>query len=69
MMFGAIISRAESWQILKNDLRRAALEEHPAGLVQATAEERKKMVAQIERDIEAEVRSRRRRVEPGNVIQ
>jgi hypothetical protein len=63
-----IISRAESLQILKNDLRKAALAKHAAQLAKATTEDRQKMLAQIDRDIEKELRRRMRRVEPGNLI-
>ena len=55
-------------QILKNDLRKAALEKHAAELAQATAEDRQKLMAQINRDIEKELRRRMRQVEPGNLI-
>ena len=68
MRHAGIISRAESLQILKNDLRKAALEKHAAELAKATAEDRQKMLAQIDRDIEKELRRRMRRVEPGNLI-
>jgi len=68
MKQAGIISRAESLQILKNDLRKAALEKHAAELAKATVEDRQEMTAQIDRDIEEELRQRMRRVEPGNLI-
>ncbi len=68
MKYAGIISRGESLQILKNDLRNAALKEHAAKLAKATAEDRQKMQAQIDSDIEKELRRRMRRVEPGNLI-
>ena len=68
MKHGAIISRAESLQILKNDLRKAALEKHAAELAKATSEDRQKMLAQIDRDIEKELRRRMRRVEPEGLM-
>jgi hypothetical protein len=68
MKHGAIISRAESLQILKNDLRKAALEKHAADLAKATKEDRQEMLARIDRDIEKELRRRMRRVEPGNLL-
>jgi len=68
MKQAGIISRAESLQILKNDLRKAALEKQAAELAKATAEDRQKMLAQIDRDIEKELRQRMRRIEPGNLI-
>ena len=55
-------------QILKNDLRKAALEKHAAELAKATAEDREKMLAQIDRDIEKELRQRMRQVEPEGLI-
>ena len=55
-----IISRAESLQILKNDLRRLALEKHAAGLSEASTERRDEILAQIEKDVQKEVRRRGR---------
>ena len=55
-------------QILKNDLRKAALAKQAAELAKATAEDRQKMLAQIDRDIEKELQRRMRRVEPGDLI-
>ena len=68
MTQAGIISRVESLQILKNDLRKAALEKHAAELAKATGEDRQKMLAQIDRDIERELRRRMRRVEPDSLI-
>ena len=62
------ISRAESLQILKNDVRKAALENLAAELANATVEDRQKMLAQIDSDIEKELRRRLRRVEPDSLI-
>jgi hypothetical protein len=53
---------------LKNDLRKAALEKCAAELTKATAEDRQKMLAQIDRDVEKELRRRMRRVEPHSLI-
>ena len=55
-------------QILKNDLRKTALEKRAAELAKATAEDRQKMMARIDGDIEKELRRRMRWVEPGNLI-
>ena len=63
-----IISRAESLQILKNDLRKIALEERAAELKDARAEKRETILAEIERDIRKEVRRRAMTFGPGNVI-
>ena len=60
MMPRAIISRAESLQILKNDLRKLALEKKAAELREASTERRGEMLAQIEKDVQAEVRRRAR---------
>jgi len=68
MKHASIISRGESLQILKNDLRKAALEEHAAELAEATAEERQTIMAQIDGDFDKELRLRMRRIEPGNLI-
>jgi hypothetical protein len=68
MKHAGIISRGESLQILKNDIRNAALKEHAAKLAKATAEDRQKILAQIDSDIEKELRQRMRRIEPGNLI-
>ncbi len=68
MKQAGIISRAESLQILKNDLHKAALDKHAVKLAKATAEVREKMLAQIDRDIEKELRRRMRRLEPGSLI-
>jgi hypothetical protein len=54
MRSGAIISRAESLQILKNDLRKVALAKHAAELKEACAERREEILAQIEREIQKE---------------
>ena len=67
-MLGAIISRAESLEILNHDLLKAALERHAAELAKATAEDRPRMMGRIEQDIEAELRSRMRRAEPDSLI-
>ncbi len=55
-------------QILRNDLRKAALENQAAELAKARAEDRQKLLAQIDRDIEKELRRRMRRVEPHSLI-
>ena len=68
MKHAGIISRTESLQILKKDLRKAALEKHAGELANATAENRQKMLAQIDSDIEKELRRRMRRVEPDSLI-
>jgi hypothetical protein len=68
MKHAGIISRIESLQILENDLRKAALEKHAAELAKAPAEDRQRMMAEIDRDIEKELRCRMRQVESGNLI-
>ncbi len=62
MKSGTIISRAESLQILKNDLRKLALKKREAELKEASAEKRDAILAQIEREIQKEVR--RRAIDP-----
>jgi hypothetical protein len=60
-----IISRSESLQILKNDLRKLALEKHAAELSGASPEERAKIMARIDQDVENELRLRARKIGPG----
>jgi hypothetical protein len=54
----SIISRDEALRILKNDLRKLALEKHAAELNDATPERRSEILAQIDRGIEEELRKR-----------
>jgi hypothetical protein len=68
MNHAGIISRAESLRIVKNDLRKAALEKHAAELANATAEDREKLLAQINQEIEEELRRCLRRLEPHSQI-
>ena len=68
MNHAGIISRAESLQILRNDLRKAALAKQAAELAKATAEDRQKMLAQIDRDIEKELQRHMRQVAPDSLI-
>jgi hypothetical protein len=65
---GAIISRQESLRILANDLRRVALDKRAAELNNATAEQRLKIVAQIEEEIRKELRRRARIFEPRTLL-
>jgi hypothetical protein len=64
----AIMSREQSLQILMNDLRNAALERRAVELKDATPQGRETIFAEIDSDIQREVR--RRATEPGhqNVI-
>jgi hypothetical protein len=68
MNHGAIISRGESLQILRNDLRRAALEKRAAELANATTEGRQRILEQIDRLVEKELPRRMMRIEPDNLI-
>ena len=54
-----IISNSEARQILKNDLKRRAVEKHAAQLQSADPEERQRIMAKIDHDVEKELRSRR----------
>ncbi len=60
----SIISDGEALQILKNDLRKAALEKHAAELNNATPERRLEIFAQIDKDIQQELRKRGVRIYP-----
>ena len=64
----SIISRGEALQILKNDLRKRALEKHAAELKDAGPDQRQEILQAIERDMEKEVRWRAQRPEPDNLI-
>ena len=64
----AIISRAQSLQILMNDLRKAALERRAVEFKDATSEQRETILAEIERDIHREVRRRAPALGRHNVI-
>ncbi len=58
MNMKSIISRTESLQILKNQLRKDALEKRAAELKDANAEKREAILAEIERNIQREVKER-----------
>ena len=58
MKADSIISHGEALQILKNDLRRAALEKRATELSNATPERRQEIVAEIERAVRKELRRR-----------
>jgi hypothetical protein len=64
----SIISRAESMQILANDLRRAALEKRAAELKEAIAETREAILAEIQSEIRKQLRRRARTFGGENVI-
>jgi hypothetical protein len=68
MKSGAIISRGESLQILRNDLRKLALEKHAASLKTSTAEERQKIMEQIDKDVEKDLQCQMKRLEPHWII-
>jgi transposase len=48
-------------QILKNDLRRAALEKQAVELKHASPEQRRELIAKIEEDVAKQIRGRVRR--------
>ena len=53
-----IISRTESLQILRNDLRKAAIENRAAELDGASPERREAILAEIDREVQKEIRGR-----------
>jgi hypothetical protein len=63
-----IISRAECKQILGNDLRKAALESRAAELQGADVDTRRRILSEIESDIEKEVLCRARTSYYGDVL-
>jgi hypothetical protein len=68
MTRAGIISRSESLRILKNDLRKTALEKHATELAQAKPADRQELINRIDRDIEKELRRRTMLVEPDSLI-
>ena len=68
MKRAAIISSGEALQILKNDLRKAALEKRAAELASATAEDRPRIIDQVDGEIEKELRRRKWWLTPAWVI-
>jgi len=68
MKAGAIISRGESLQILKNDLRKLALEKRAAELNDASTEKREEILAEIERNVQKEVLRRASTVYPDTLL-
>jgi hypothetical protein len=60
MAHESIISEEQALQILRNDLRRIALEKRAADLTGAGPERRAEIMAQIEAEIEKELRLRAR---------
>jgi hypothetical protein len=64
-----IISRAESLRILRNQLRKTALEKRAVELKSASLERRDVILAEIERDVEKEVQEYKWTSAFGNVIQ
>jgi len=63
-----IISRAESLQILANDLRRAALEQRAAELKDASAAKRETILAEIENQIKQEAKRRAKQFHGSDMI-
>ena len=63
-----IISRAECVQILRNDLRKAALKSRAAELQGADVETRPRILNEIESDIEKEARRRVRTSYYGDML-
>ena len=55
----AIVSRAESLQILMKDLRKSALERRSAELEKASTEMREAILTEIDREVRREIRRRR----------
>ena len=64
----AIISRGQSLQILRNDLRKVALEKRAGEMRDATPERRETILAEIDHDIQDELQRRAREFGWWNVI-
>ena len=67
-MSHSIISDSQALQILKNDLRRLALQKRAAELNDATPEKRSEIMAQIDQDIQKELRKRSMKTAPGTLL-
>ena len=52
----AIISRSQSLRILRNTFRKAAIEERAAELRSASAEERRKLLARIDEEVDKKMK-------------
>lgn len=61
MNHGSIISDTEALQILKNDLRKLALEKRVTDLNNAAPERKAEIMAEIDQEIDKEIRVRVRR--------
>ena len=68
MINHSIISDAQALQILKNDLRKRALEQRAEDLNDATFEKRSEIMAEIDREIKKELRKRATRIGPGTLL-
>jgi hypothetical protein len=64
----SVISDREVLQILKNDLRRRALEKRAADFKEATPERRSEIMAEVDREIRKELRNRPVRIDPGTLL-
>jgi hypothetical protein len=63
-----IISRGQALRILRKDLQKAALEKRAAELRTVGEQEREGILAQIDREIAAELRKRAKQFGHSNVI-
>jgi len=61
MMNGQIISENEALQILRNDLKRRALERHAVELNKGNPQKRAELIAQLDREVQEELRRREKR--------
>ncbi len=68
MMHDRIISEDEALQILKNDLRKLALEKHAVELSNSTVERRAEIMVQIDRDLQEELRRRQAKSVPSGPL-
>lgn len=63
-----IISDAEARQILRNDLRKVELQKRAGVLNNATPEKRSEIMAQVEKDVEEELKKRFPRTDLGILL-
>jgi hypothetical protein len=64
-----IISRAEALQILRNELRKAAVEKHASELRAASLAQRAKLLHDLDQQIEKDIKRRAFEGDPDNLLE
>jgi len=68
MNWSPIISRSESLGILRNELLKQAREKHREQLKTASAKQREELLKQLEHEVDAAIRRRSSKAEPGSLL-